>query len=259
MRYGISVPNVGDPGALVEMAVAAEESGWDGFFLWDHINALPQMLDPWVVLGAVAARTARVRLGTLVTPVPRRRPWKLAKEVVTLDHLSGGRAVLGVGLGVPAASEYGAFGETVDIHEQGARLDEALPLLDAFLRGRRVDHDGEFYSVHAELDPPALQRPRPPIWVAATLGRERPMARARRMDGVFPSAGPRAPTPEELATMVAELNPPADYDVLGVLTDTAGPAELKVAGATWAIDGPGSESETLAEIRTRVEAGPPGA
>ncbi|WP_163741370.1 LLM class flavin-dependent oxidoreductase [Phytoactinopolyspora halotolerans] len=251
------MPNVGDPGALVELAVVAERAGWDGFFLWDHVNAMPRMLDPWVVLGAVAARTERTLLGTLVTPVPRRRPWKLAKEVVTLDHLSGGRAVLGVGLGAPAEAEYGAFGESVDQREHGARLDEALPLLDAFMRGERVDHDGEFYSVHAQLDPPAVQRPRPPIWVAATIRRARTMARARRMEGVFPSAGPRVPTPEELAEMVAELDRPDGFDVVGVLTDAAGPGELEAAGVTWALDFPEGETETRDQRRMRIEEGPP--
>lgn len=146
-----------------------------------------------VLLGAIAARTSRVRLGTLVTPVPRRRPWKVAKEVTTLDHLSGGRAVLGVGLGFPPDIEYGAFGEPTDVRVHGAKLDEALPIIDRLLRGDPVDHDGEHYQVHAHLNPPAVQRPRPPIWVAATLPHRRPLARARRWDGIFPISAERGP------------------------------------------------------------------
>ncbi|HEY9379064.1 MAG TPA: LLM class flavin-dependent oxidoreductase, partial [Jiangellaceae bacterium] len=111
MRFGVSMPNAGDPTRLVELAVIAEDAGWDGFFLWDHLQldavGRPPMHDPWVLLGAIAARTSRVRLGTMVTPVARRRPWKLAKEITTLDHLSAGRVVVGVGLGVPAGTEYG--------------------------------------------------------------------------------------------------------------------------------------------------------
>jgi alkanesulfonate monooxygenase SsuD/methylene tetrahydromethanopterin reductase-like flavin-dependent oxidoreductase (luciferase family) len=250
------MPNVGDPSALVELAAAADHAGWDGFFVWDHVNAMPQMHDPWVLLGAMAARTTRVRLGTLVTPVPRRRPWKLAKEVVTLDHLSEGRAVLGVGLGVPVDTEYAAFGESTLVREHAARLDEALPLLDAFLRGDRVDHEGDHYQVHAQLDPPSVQRPRPPIWAAASLGRDRPLARALRVDGVFPLSGLAAPTPAELAALVKRLDPPAGFDILGTLTDTASADALATAGATWAIDGPRHPEEPYDELRARVEAGP---
>lgn len=258
MRFGVSMPNVGDPGDLVALAVAAEHAGWDGFYLWDHIHALPSMLDPWVLLGAIAARTRSVRLGTLVTPVPRRRPWKLAKEVVTLDHLSNGRAVLGVGLGIPADTEYGAFGEPTEARIHGALLDEALPLIDSFLRGDRVDHEGPNYRVHARLDPPARQRPRPPIWVAATVGMPRPLARARRWDGVFPLAPPgRPPTPDELAGLVADLRPRDGYDVLGVLTPGASVEALARAGVTWAIEGPAGPDEPWSEVRRRVEAGPP--
>jgi alkanesulfonate monooxygenase SsuD/methylene tetrahydromethanopterin reductase-like flavin-dependent oxidoreductase (luciferase family) len=252
------MPNVGDPAQLVDLAVAAERHGWDGFFLWDHINAMPQMHDPWVLLGAVAARTARVHVGTLVTPVPRRRPWKLAKEVVTLDHLTGGRAVLGVGLGVPVEQEYAAFGESPVVREHAERLDEALPLLDGFLRGERVDHDGVHYQVHAQLDPPAVQQPRPPIWAGITVSGGRPLARARGVDGIFPLAGLRAPTPDEIADLLRRLDPPDGYDVVGVLSEVAGAAELRDAGATWAIDGPDGPEEPLGDILARIEDGPPG-
>ena len=157
------MPNAGDAMQLVDLAVTAEESGWDGFFLWDHLQfdagSRPPMHDPWVLLGAIAVRTSRVVLGPLVTPVPRRRPWKLAKEITTLDHLSAGRVVFGVGLGVPPEDEYAAFGESPHQRTHAAMLDEALPVLDTMLRGERVDHDGEHYHVHAHLTPPTLQRP----------------------------------------------------------------------------------------------------
>jgi alkanesulfonate monooxygenase SsuD/methylene tetrahydromethanopterin reductase-like flavin-dependent oxidoreductase (luciferase family) len=257
MRFGVNVPNVGDPAELVELAVAAERAGWDGFFVWDHLNALPDMHDPWVVLGAVAARTSRLRLGTMVTPVPRRRPWKLAKEVCTLDHLSNGRAVLGVGLGAPADTEYGAFGEPTSARVHAAMLDEALPIIDGFLRGDPVDHAGEHYQARSQFSPAAVQRPRPPIWVAATAGKPKPLIRAARWDGIFPlSASSGATTPDELATLVADLDPPDGYDVVSFLGE-ARAADLADAGATWAIDGPAWPGEALAVLRRRVDAGIP--
>ena len=261
MKFGVSVPNVGDPAGLVDLAVSVERAGWDGFFLWDHLQldaARPQTHDPWVLLGAIAMRTSRVRLGTLVTPVPRRRPWKLAKEIVTLDHLSGGRAILGVGLGVPRELEYEAFGESGRARVHAAKLDEALPLLDAFLRGDPVDHAGEHYRVRAHLNPPALQRPRPPIWVAATLPYKRPLERARRWDGIFPLASPvGALSAPELVDLVAELKPPDGYDVVTMLTPQVSVDQLAEAGATWAIEGPMGPGEPFDELRERILAGPP--
>lgn len=261
MKCGISMPMVGDPHVLVDLAVATEEAGWDGFFLWDHMQldavARPAVNDPWVLLGAIAVRTRRVLLGTLVTPVARRRPWKLAREITTVDHLSGGRVILGVGLGVPADIEYGAFGEPTDPRVHAAMLDEALPILDSFLRGDRVDHDGEHYRVHAHLNPPAVQRPRPPIWVAGTLPHRRPIERARRWDGMYPlssAVGPLSPT--DLAELVKVLDPRPGYDVVTSLGPDMTVTQLEQAGATWVIDGPGP-AEPFNEFRSRLGHGPP--
>jgi alkanesulfonate monooxygenase SsuD/methylene tetrahydromethanopterin reductase-like flavin-dependent oxidoreductase (luciferase family) len=261
MKFGVNMPMLGDPQALVDLALIAEEAGWDGFFLWDHIQldagARPHVDDPWVVLGAIASRTGRVRLGTLVTPVARRRPWKLAREITTLDHLSGGRAVVGVGLGVPADIEYGAFGEPTDPRIHAAMLDEALPILDGFLRGDRVDHDGEHFRVHAQLNPPAVQKPRPPIWVAATIRRSRPIARARKWDGVYPlsqQSGPVAPA--DLAELVEALDPSPDYDIVTSIGPDMTVADLERAGATWVIDG-SAPGESFEAVCRRVAQGPP--
>ncbi|MFW9976289.1 MAG: LLM class flavin-dependent oxidoreductase, partial [Candidatus Thorarchaeota archaeon] len=123
MRYGINIPNFGwfgDIATLVDIAVEAEESGWDGFFLWDHMLVFKQddmvlnFADPWITLAAIACQTRKIRLGPLVTPLPRRRPWKVAREAVTLDHLSNGRVILGVGIGAPPDVEFGYFGEVSD-------------------------------------------------------------------------------------------------------------------------------------------------
>jgi alkanesulfonate monooxygenase SsuD/methylene tetrahydromethanopterin reductase-like flavin-dependent oxidoreductase (luciferase family) len=198
-------------------------------------------------------------LGALVTPVARRRPWKLAKEITTLDHLSGGRVIVGVGLGTPADLEYEAFGEPGDARTHAARLDEALPLLDAFLRGERVDHGGAHYQVHAHLNPSAQQRPRPPIWVAATLPHKRPVARAARWDGIFPldTRGEEFVSPDAMAELVASMDIRPGYDVVA-MGNPSGPVEqFEQAGATWMIDGPSSPRESFEQIRKIIRAGVP--
>jgi alkanesulfonate monooxygenase SsuD/methylene tetrahydromethanopterin reductase-like flavin-dependent oxidoreductase (luciferase family) len=256
------MPNAGDPRQLLELAMVAENAGWDGYFLWDHLHldavGRPPMHDPWVLLGAIAARTNRVRLGTMVTPIARRRPWKLAKEITTLDHLSGGRVIVGFGLGVPVETEYGAFGEPTQARRHAAMLDEALPLLDAFLRGQPVDHDGEYYRVTAHLHPPAYQRPRPPIWIAAMLPNAKPIARARRWDGIFPlDSRTGQPSVAALDELVDTLDPPEGFDIVGTLTPELRAGDLARAGATWAMDGPTSPAESWTDIRARIHDGPP--
>jgi alkanesulfonate monooxygenase SsuD/methylene tetrahydromethanopterin reductase-like flavin-dependent oxidoreductase (luciferase family) len=264
MRYAVSMPNMGRASDLVELAVAVEEAGWDGFFLWDHLRfdgaRNPPVHDPWVLLGAIAARTSRIRLGTLVTPVPRRRPWKLAKEVTTLDHLSAGRVILGVGLGVPVQEEYADFGEVADQRVHAARLDEGLILLDGWLRGDPVEFHGDHYQVTAQLHPAAVQRPRPPIWVAATLPARAGVRRAAKWDGIFPLHRTGVLPAAQLAEVVAELNPRPGpgYDVVAAIGPGAAPDELADAGATWLIDGPEGPGEPFDELRRRLENGPPG-
>ena len=169
MRFGLSIPPFTDVATLVTMARDAETAGWDGVFLWDHLQweriTDLDIHDPWVLLGALASQTSRVRLGTMVTPLSRRRPWVVAKHLTTLDHLSGGRAVLGVGLGAPADAEFAAFGDEAGDRARAALLDEGLDLLDGLLRGR-VQHEGPQFHVEARLRPGPVQDPRPPIWVA---------------------------------------------------------------------------------------------
>src|SRR5438105_4055861 len=131
MRYGLEVPNGGEGGApdvLAELAALAEESGWDGIFLEDYIcyygGPVVPTYDPWVTLAAMALRTTHICLGTMVTALARRRPWKLARELVSLDYLSGGRMTLGVGLGDPL--DFHRFGEEADTHRRAELLDESL-------------------------------------------------------------------------------------------------------------------------------------
>src|SRR4051812_655971 len=199
MKFGLSVPPFTNVSTVVDLAVAAEASGWDGFFLWDHVHwhreAGKDIHDPWVLLGALAQATERVWLGPLVTPLARRRPHIVAKHVTTLDHLSAGRVVLGVGLGSPLADEFGAFGEPTEPGAVAKTLDADLDLLDAYLRGEPTT----LHGVDAHLRPAAVQQPRPPIWVAAVAPHRRPLARAARWDGVVPiAAGTGFMTPSEV-------------------------------------------------------------
>jgi len=200
MKYGLYVPNCGafgDPHNVIQLAVDAEETGWDGLFLWDHIAAAfvggaagsgvgRELIDPWVALAAAATATQRIRLGTAVTPVPRRRPHKLARETASLDRLSGGRVVLGVGTG-EGAREYDQLGEESDHRARGDMLDEALEVITQLWSGTEVDHIGPHYRVeNARFLPTPVQQPRIPIWVGGVWPNRRPMRRAARWDGVIP-------------------------------------------------------------------------
>jgi len=211
MRYGLSLPpfeQFADPGLLARLARDAEEAGWDGFFLWDHMlsrNRDTPIADPWVALAAAAMTTHRIRLGTLITPVARRRPWKLARETVTVDRLSGGRVILGVGLGTPPEWEYAAFGEDPDDRVRAQKLDEGLAILDGLWRGEPFAFAGE----HFHLEPPItflprpVQTPRIPIWVAGNWPNKPPIRRAARWDGACPEAKEGRLSPDDWRDILA--------------------------------------------------------
>ena len=193
-RYGFILNAAQTAKSIVDVAVAAEEHGWDGLFVADAIGietkdfpAFP-FFDPWVLMGAMAARTERIALGTMLTAVPRRRPWKLVKEVVTLDHLSKGRVILGTGVG--AAADDGGFykvGEAMDLKTRAARLDEGLQVLAGLMTGEAFSFDGEHFKVDAmTLLPPPVQKPRVPLWVVGVWPKRKSVARALRWDGLIP-------------------------------------------------------------------------
>jgi alkanesulfonate monooxygenase SsuD/methylene tetrahydromethanopterin reductase-like flavin-dependent oxidoreductase (luciferase family) len=272
VRYGLSVPNFAEPVRLLELARAADAAGWDGFFLWDHIvvdrAAPPPISEPWTTLAAAAVATARVRLGTLVTPVPRRRPWVLARQVATVDHLSGGRAVLGVGLGVPPAEEYGALGEPADPRRHAQLLDEGLAVIDGLWSGEPVEHHGE----HFDLDgvrflPRPVQRPRVPVWSAAILPPRAGIRRAARWDGIVPmhldGDAVRPLRPEELAEVVTDLEHQGpdgrrhEVVVWSIDPDAKERARYEEAGATWLIEGPAPGADWLDDAMEIATAGPP--
>ena len=237
-----------DPRLLAGLAGDAEAAGWDGFFLWDHIvysAPTSAVLDPWIAMAAIAVATETIITGPLVTPLSRRRPHKLARETVTLDLLSGGRLVLGVGLGSDTHGELAPFGEVSEPREQARMLDDALVKLEDYWSGT--------------LLPRPVQRPRIPIWAAARWPNRRPVRRAARLDGLFPIG---MPEPADLAVLSAEIaQQRADEAIDGpfdlVITEDHAydPAPWEAAGATWCLRGFGSEPK-LDEVRAAIAAGP---
>jgi alkanesulfonate monooxygenase SsuD/methylene tetrahydromethanopterin reductase-like flavin-dependent oxidoreductase (luciferase family) len=269
VKQGVSVPNFGeffDPRVVAELAKEAEDAGWDGFFTWDHILPWGEapVADPWVTLAAVAVATERIKLGPMVTPLARRRPWVVARQAVTLDHLSNGRVILGVGLGFPPDREFGTFGEEKSDRIRAERLDEALTILEGMMNGEPFGFEGKHYQVSRQTFlPRPVQRPRIPTWVAGMWPGRGPFARAARWDGVFPidaATGGAAFTPEALAEMVTHLTrlrgDLEGFEIVAPLAEGRSPAEYEEAGATWVMSGPTLEGG-LAELRPRIAAGPP--
>lgn len=191
IRYGIDLPPFGPFGSarvLADVARDAESAGWDGIFIWDHVarDWRLDIADTWVALAAMATATGRIRLGPLVTPLPRRRPWKVARETVSLDHLSNGRLILGVGLGSGRPPEWGNLGEETDLKTRGEMVDEALDIVTGLWRGEPFSYDGQHYRVNDACFLPApLQQPRIPIWTGGYWPNKKPFRRAARWDGVF--------------------------------------------------------------------------
>ena len=276
MLFALYLPNFGaehSARGLSELAREAEQAGWDGFFLWDHIIAEAEgvpMVDVWVALAAMAMTTTRIRLGATVTPVPRRRPWKLARETVTLDHLSNGRLTLGVGLGVP--EDYEPFGEDCDGKVRAARLDEGLEILTGLWKGQPFEFHGQAYEIEKTIfSPPSRQQPRIPIWVGGWWPIKAPFHRAARWDGVIPlkQSGDNLLTPQDV-TEVRDFirkertsDEPFDIAIIN-WTDPSNPgaAAKKVAayakaGTTWWLESLYMQQNSLEGLRQRIRLGPP--
>jgi probable F420-dependent oxidoreductase len=263
VRFGLCVANIGsysDPGVTVRIARAAEEAGWEALFVWDHLAFVwgPPAADPWVTLAAVAQATERLRLGTTVTPVARRRVQVLAQQVATLDVLSGGRVTFAAGLG-GSPSEFSRFGDPDDPRVRAKMLDEGLPLLRQLWEGEEVQHRGPHYTVDGVKLGPLPVQERLPIWV----GGNRPpsLRRAARWDGWAASASsPEAMqlTPDDVRRSLEVIGRGEGFDVsVDGYSDRADPAEYADAGATWWLEAIHDIRGPVEEMLRVIEAGPP--
>jgi alkanesulfonate monooxygenase SsuD/methylene tetrahydromethanopterin reductase-like flavin-dependent oxidoreductase (luciferase family) len=283
MRYAIDIPNFGafaDVRLTADVARDAEAAGWDAVWVWDHHMRDPAdpHADPWILLTAIALATERIRFGPMVTPLARRRPWDVAKQAVTLDHLSGGRLTLGLGNG-SRNREFTAFGDEGDLRTRAAMLDEGLAVIDGLWTGRPFSFAGEHYRLdEATSLPRPMQQPRIPIWLAATWPVRAPFRRAARWDGVWPLRrspdGTSAPlSPDDIRGVCSTIaeeraatgRESAPFDVM-VDGSTPGddPAwaaattsEFAEAGATWWTERINTSRGSLEQMRLRIRQGPP--
>jgi alkanesulfonate monooxygenase SsuD/methylene tetrahydromethanopterin reductase-like flavin-dependent oxidoreductase (luciferase family) len=280
MRYGFVVPFTTEH-EFIELARLGEERGWDAVLTWEALFGT----DAWVLLGATAVATERIRLGTLLTPASRYRPWDLATDVGTVDRLSGGRAFLSVGLGALHPG-WTAFEADEGRGVRARKLDECLEVYAGLTQGGDLTYEGEFYrAVPYDFPKPALtpQRPHPPVWVVGAPtpggGRQRSLERAARWQGLIPAVHGPEGEPRTVQAFAAVVDPVRElraglglpwegYDVV-VEADSWGefatlepaePAAWADAGATWWVEswwdvpaGP----DGVAELRRRVDAGPP--
>lgn len=273
LRSGIVISG-GTPREFSELAVAAEDAGWEAIFTWEAVWGQ----DAWVTLTAAAMVTSRIRLGTMLTPLPRVRPWDLAGRVATLDHLSGGRVQLAVGMGA-LHDGWLAFEADEGRKVRAEKLDEGLAVYDGLMRGQPFSFSGQHYRTRpTEFPPPPgpVQRPRVPVWVVGAYPAEKSLSRAARWDGLLATKvgfGAEMPFgPVDLADVVAAVRPLREaaglswdgYDVVAEGISEPGPAgddvvgEWVAAGATWWVESDWSMGEdVVSRHRKRIEAGPP--
>jgi len=282
MKYALNLPNGGDwsdPGTLAGLAHLAEESGWDGVFLEDYIVWQSQQdvptYDPWITLAAMAMRTKRIRLGTNVTPLARRRPWKVAREAVTLDHLSHGRIILGVGLGdtgesVESDVSFTHFGEVMDARRRAQMLDEALDVIVGLWSGEPFNYNGKYYQIkEVRFVPRPIQTPRIPIWVGGGWPLKGPTQRATRWDGSrLYKHQAHSMTPDDiraLQTFVEQQRGSLEgYDIVvsSSRKNPDGEAErayvksLAEAGATWCAEYLSPHLGNLETVQAHIARGP---
>jgi alkanesulfonate monooxygenase SsuD/methylene tetrahydromethanopterin reductase-like flavin-dependent oxidoreductase (luciferase family) len=270
--FGLDVPIDGryaDPHLLTDLAVEAEHAGWDGFFIQDIAYSSAPLIDPTVTLAAIAVRTRSIRIGAFMTALARRRPWKVAREMLTLDHLSDGRVTLGVGLGFQP-QEFESFGESYSSRERAEKLDESLEIITRMWQGEPFCYAGKHYRVDLPATlPRPVQNPRIPVWVSGGWPRRKPFLRAARWDGIYAmttNQETKLPiTPAEVkemrAAIQAERRTDATFDIavnVNIPLDKAKAVEMaqpyEDAGATWCIV---LAPPRLEDYLERMRAGPP--
>lgn len=274
MKYGVVLP-YGNARATAEIAQLAERAGWDGFFVWEPVWGI----DAWVCLTAAAMTTQHIRLGTMLTPLSRLRPWQFAGQAATLDQLSGGRVTIAVGIGA-VDTGFVQFGEETDVRRRAELLDEGLAIIDGLWRGQPFAFSGKHYRIEPcdfQVPPPPVQTPRIPIWVVGLLSSKKSMRRALAWDGLLPSVrsaegGFRPLTPNDIAALVPQITERQrarpGYDVIVEGTTPANNiAQARAivdpwrdAGASWWIEAnwvAPREIDGHALVRARIAAGPP--
>ncbi|MEV7623332.1 LLM class flavin-dependent oxidoreductase [Actinoplanes sp. NPDC089786] len=266
MRYGVILPG-GTATQQLEQAVLADRSGWDGVFVWEAAYGV----DAWSLLAAIAVQTSQVRLGTILTPLPWRRPWKVASQVATVDQLSGGRAILGIGVGA-ITTDLPQTGEELDLHTRADMMDEGIDLIRALWAGEaRAEGVHYQYAVDrndlAEVGRPVQERV--PIWVVAKWPRPRSMRRVLKCDGLIPGHEQTPANIRDTRAWLAEQGGPAGLDILAegeTPADDAAAAweavrPLAAAGCTWWMETrwemPHNSDDRMAQITERIAAGPP--
>ena len=270
MRYGFVIPR-GDPRAVAELAGELEAAGWDGAFYWDGINIGDmETYDPWVVMAAMAMSTGRVRIGAMLTPPARRRPWKLARETMTLDRLSGGRLVLPVGLGTLDDGGFSKVGEPTDRRVRAGLLDESLDILTGLWSGEPFSYEGQHYRLEEmTFLPRPVQRPRIPIWVVGAWPSEKSMNRALRYDGLLAYTTRGEVTPEDIRAMKAYVEENRSQDTpFDIIWEGETPGDdperaaqivrpFAEAGVTWWIESRWTPPNEPEDLRARIRQGPP--
>ncbi len=276
MKFGLDVATSGDfanPRKLVDLAVQAEKSGWDGFFVWDVLFTDQSMedavIDPWITLAAIAMNTERIRIGAFMTPLARRRPWLVARQTATLDRLSNGRLVFGAALGYQEL-DFMSFGEDYDPKVRAQKLDEGLEILTGLWTGDMFSFHGDYYQIdHAKFLPKPIQSPRIPVWTAGGWPRHTPLERAAKWDGIYLMASNQITherlTPQEIREVVAYIQARrTGKAAFEIAVNVEGPADAKAAvdvaqsyqeaGATWWME---LSADTVEEYRKRIQKGPP--
>ncbi len=271
MRHGVVLPG-GTAAEQLEQAVLAERSGWDGVFVWEAGYGV----DAWCLLSAMAVKTSRVKLGTMLTPLPWRRPWKVASQVATLDQISGGgRAILAVGVGA-LGTGLPNTGEVTDLRGRAERMDEGIDLIRTLWEGGR-SYRGQHYQYDCDRDDltaAVRSRQRIPIWVVGVWPRPKSMRRALRCDGIVPQyADGKEPVPDDARAVRAWLGENGAAQGMDLVADGETPADDAAAaaavvspwaeaGCTWWLETrwemPHDSAERMRDIRERLAAGPPG-